>query len=65
MDALREIVAPPSASHMGLLWLLLGISLVIHLAFMGMVIGGTTLSVIFRNLSRKVFPKVALEENQV
>ena len=35
MDALREIIAPPSAHQMGLLWLLLGVSLVIHLAFMG------------------------------
>ncbi len=52
MDALREIIAPPTAQQMGLLWLLLGVSLVIHLAFMGMVIGGTTLSVVFRFLSR-------------
>ena len=37
---------------MGLLWLLLGVSLVIHLVFMGMVIGGTMLSVVFRFLSR-------------
>jgi hypothetical protein len=52
MDAIRDIFTPPTAQQQVLLWLLLGVSLVIHLAFMGMLMGGTILSIIFRLLHR-------------
>ncbi|MBV6477340.1 MAG: hypothetical protein HGGPFJEG_00078 [Ignavibacteria bacterium] len=54
MDFLEKLVIPATTSHLYLLKVMLILSLLIFIPFLGMLIGGTAFSVIFNTYGRKI-----------